>query len=438
MLNPFFFGNPVSPDQFTNRTRDVRRVVSRLRQRGQSTAIIGEPKSGKTSLLQYLAAPQNTADLYGEAGGRLLFSFVDLQLLGGQVTPALFWELALAPVRAVLGGADTPLGRQFALCGQNQYGAIVLEGLFRQLSSEGWTLALLLDEFDTLLHHPILNSAEFFGGLRSLASRSQGALAIVIASRISLVDMEGRTREIKPIGSPYFNIFSSVVLGGFPPKDAAKMLGQAGEAFSLNDRSFIQRVAGGHPYLLQAAGWLMWEAYQENLDDPVARYQQVSRRLQEETRLHFSDSWHSWTPAQRKALTAIALAHAGHLLAGREFNVRRLVADLRDWTPEIADLQARGLAAETDALASGWKVEPYALLWWLADELVRQVRADTPFEQWVRAQEMTGPGGLTSGQMERMGEAAQAVAAALGRGASTLIESLAKGYGEGAGKALLP
>ena len=56
MSNPFFYGNPVPPDQFLDRRRELRRITGRIVNQGQSTAIVGEPRSGKTSLLLYLSA----------------------------------------------------------------------------------------------------------------------------------------------------------------------------------------------------------------------------------------------------------------------------------------------------------------------------------------------------------------------------------------------
>ena len=43
---------------------------------------MGEPRSGKTSLLLYLSAPETRKELYGEEGERLLFSFLDAQTFG--------------------------------------------------------------------------------------------------------------------------------------------------------------------------------------------------------------------------------------------------------------------------------------------------------------------------------------------------------------------
>ena len=219
---PFFCGNPVSPQYFVNRRQPLRRVVGRVL-RGESTAIVGEPRSGKTSLLLHLAAPETKIDLYGDASARLLFRFLNSQVLGSGFTQAQFWVAALAPVKEQLVDPDPNgvLSKQYQFCQDNSFGSFTLDVLFQRLSEQGWQLVLQLDEFDLLLHHPILNCGEFFGSLRHLASTSKGALALVIASRLPLTRLNTETQVFNPTGSPYFNIFSEIVLGGFPEQDVA-------------------------------------------------------------------------------------------------------------------------------------------------------------------------------------------------------------------------
>ena len=101
MSNPFFYGNPVPPDQFLDRRRELRRIISRIVNQGQSTAIVGEPCSGKTSLLLYLSASEMQTKLYGESGERLLFSYLDAQTLGGEFSQAQFWEYVLRPLAGI-------------------------------------------------------------------------------------------------------------------------------------------------------------------------------------------------------------------------------------------------------------------------------------------------------------------------------------------------
>lgn len=90
--SPFFHGNPVFPADFLNRSQPVRRIVGRLLGGGQSSAIVGEPRTGKTSLLTYLSALETQTALYGVAAERMIFSFVDMQTLGSAFTPADFWN----------------------------------------------------------------------------------------------------------------------------------------------------------------------------------------------------------------------------------------------------------------------------------------------------------------------------------------------------------
>lgn len=88
MSNPFFYGNHVRPEQFIDRRRELRRIVGRVLNQGQSTAVVGEPCSGKTSLLEYLKAPETRENLYGAHSERLLFSYLDSQMLGGEFIQA--------------------------------------------------------------------------------------------------------------------------------------------------------------------------------------------------------------------------------------------------------------------------------------------------------------------------------------------------------------
>ncbi len=230
MPNPFYHGNPVAPDQFLDRRGELRRLVNRIVNRGQSSAVVGEPRTGKTSLLEYLAAQDTRMQLYGQEGEKLLFSFLDAQTLGGQFTQAQFWEFALQPLRdrIIDLDPDDPLAQAYAVCRENDFGTFVLECLLAQIAQVGWRLVLMLDEFDVLLHHPILNSAEFFGSLRSLASRSRGALALIIASTQSLGTLNRETQGLSRTGSPFFNFLDEMTLGRWPDVAVEELLRRAG------------------------------------------------------------------------------------------------------------------------------------------------------------------------------------------------------------------
>src|SRR6266508_1537882 len=75
--------------------------------------------------------------------------------------------------------------------------------------------------------------------------------------------------------------------------------------------------------------------------------------------------------------------------------------------------------------AEHWNMTQGVFLWWLADELKRNVRDETDFKTWIQAQEMDGL--LTSQQKEHLTRATSSILVHLGKGAGTLIESFAQG-----------
>lgn len=434
--HPFYYGNPVSPVNFLDRRQPLRRVVGRLMSDGQSTAVIGEPRIGKTSLLYYLAASETRKDLYGDRADHLSFSYLDVQMLGTQFSPVQFWIQALKPIKEqfVDLAPGSLLAQQYRLCDDNGFGNFTLEMLFRLLNEKNWRLVLLLDEFDLLLHHPILNSAEFFGGLRSLTSRSGGALALVVSSRLPLLTLSMQTKKLNPTGSPYFNIFSETILGSFPEKDVTGLLNRASNRFTIWDKRAIRVVAGGHPFLLQTAAAAMWDAWEDGITETSARRRYMGQHLYREQKLHFADTWQVWSPDMRKAFTTVALAHTAHLLPQREFLTNAFIEGQRDFGPELDDLEVAGLVTPDERMGGGWRVVPQAMLWWLADELVRAIRMDTPLEDWLRAQELDNL--LSHKEREQFGQVVRGAVQVLQQGATTLIEAFAKGLGEGTAKGL--
>jgi len=390
--NPFIYGPPVQPANLIGRRAELRRVVGRIVNQGQSTALIGEPHLGKTSLLYYLAAAEKRHDLYGANATQLIFVTLDSQAFGGDFTAAHFWEQALQPLRAQLVDATpaSAVAQQFAICQANGFGTFTLETLFQRLYAAGYRLVLLVDEFDTLLHHPILNSAEFFGGMRALASRSQGALALVVASRHSLAKLNADTQAFNPSGSPYFNIFAEVTLGVFSEDDGKTLLKLAGDRFTATDSRYLQQLTGGQPYLLQAAAAALWEACEDGVADGAARARAVFAQLYRDHDQHFADTWRVWTPAIRQAFTCVALVNAKGLLQQHKFDINPFLESLPNLEPELKDLEQGGVVARSAGPLAGWVVTQPIMLAWLTDELLRHMRNEADFSQWLQGAELEG------------------------------------------------
>ena len=104
---------------------------------------------------------------------------------------------------------------------------------------------------------------------------------------------------------------------------------------------------------------------------------------------------------------------------------QRLLRDMRDFGPELRSLKKQGLITEDKTVSDGWRVRPQAFLWWLADEMVRTVRDETPFDEWLEKQELGFV--LTRAEKRWLLKALGVVGDLLKGGASALIEAAVKG-----------
>lgn len=430
-MNPFPYGDPVPVETFLNRQSVIRRVVGRILAGGQSSALVGQPRTGKTSTLMYLSDSSTQQKLYGEKSTDLVFSFIDSHTVGSEFTPLQFWKCALKPLEVNIKKSprnDSVL-EKYTQCVSDDFSSFSLEYLFKALNKVGYRFVLMIDEFDALINHQHLNSIEFFGGLRSLSSRSSGAMVIVIASRQPIHSLNTKTQAINPASSPFFNIFKEFTLGGFPASDVSLLLERAGNIFSDRDRLAVLSVAGCHPYLLQVAASALWEAYEDGLETEYIRWTYMSNSIYREQHSHFLDTWQSWSPATKKAFTTVSLCETEKLLVDREFLLEPFIAGLKDIGPEMRDLETIGLVVKDKSVRGGWRVESKVMTWWLADELVRTVRSDRPFDQWLQAQEMDNY--LTKQEKDSLMQYARSIATLLQEGVEKFVETFAEGLGKG-------
>ncbi len=134
-----------------------------------------------------------------------------------------------------------------------------------------------------------------------------------------------------------------------------------------------------------------------------------------------SDTWKNWSPQTRMAITVITLAGTPQPLEGRQFHLDALLCDLRNFNPELRALKKQGYIKQSASNPSGWRVYPKAFEWWLADELVRTVRDEQAFAQWIQAQEWDGL--LTKGEKKQLVEFAKMLSGPLKEGIAGLIKN---------------
>jgi hypothetical protein len=421
VINPFIYSRAVMPNEFFGREAEIRRLVSRLAT-GQSTAIIGLPHVGKTSLINYVTDTDVIKTRFGKEFDNDVFRVLDAQMLRSIKSQAEFWEYALSPIADRLDKANSqkPLYAKFLLMRENNFGTYLLEEFFTNIKEQGIRFVLFLDEFDDLLSHPVLNSAEFYGSLRSLASRSLG-LILVLGSRRDVEQLNLLTQQINPHGSPYFNVFTQITLKTMKDDAFEMITKQAGNRFDNDDIQFVKAISGNHPLLIQAASAKLWEADDQGLKGSE-RYKRAGRELYIEAKQNFSDTWRVWSSEMKRVITIVALTQIPRLLGKHAFALEDDLKTLSDYSSELESLKDLGVLTQS---GNNWSITQGAFLWWLTDELKRNVRDETDFKTWLQAQEMDGI--LTAQQKQQLSDKTSVVLSYLGKGATTLIEVFANG-----------
>jgi len=380
----FIYGRAVRPHEFLDRESELRTIFNRLRH-GESSAIVGEPHIGKTSLLLKLADRGTQEDYLGEDAHCLVVSELDLQPVQTDYTPAVFWEEVLESLRKKPGHRSITQGLDLAV--QAGYTRRSLERLFNSVGKQGRRLVLLLDEFDRLLTHPNFQDPAFFALLRSLATRT-GGLALIPASRSSVAAMNQMGCNLLDIGSPFFNNVIEVRLHPFDEEQAEILLQNAGDALSLNDRRFARRVAGRHPFLLQAMAAFLIGTIGDD------RHARAAQSFYECTSFHFDDLWRALDDRSRTAAVILSLLEFGGRALGQDFAFGE-IENIEAFGPELQRLEESGLA---EKVRNGWQFDRQHLLlwrgerwtigaqafaWWTRDVVIAQTRRVPSFDEWL-------------------------------------------------------
>lgn len=264
-INPFIVGPAVrDPAHFYGRQVELQAVAGRVGGvSAQSISIVGERRSGKSSLLWQV---KNQAGALFHTGHRYLVLYLDLSSATGSSNRAL-----MRTVRRELTQAKLPAWKA---ADDGDLGALSYTLERMEEHHPDVRLVLLLDEFECANGHP----AEFDGLLGELRAEGQlGRLALVTASRVPLADLCAQGRiEV----SPFFNIFTQVTLGPLDETSWRALVQDGLGEVSDDDWRFVGDCAGRHPFLTQMAGALLWEARRAGAVDHGALRQRFEAEAQ--------------------------------------------------------------------------------------------------------------------------------------------------------------
>jgi hypothetical protein len=467
---------------FLTRTSELAILEDRSVHTGESTAIVSELPSGRTTLLRALQQRLQARDCR--------VAFIDVQTLDSSTTADRFWSSVLGQ----FGGA--------------RGGNLSFRGIERLLAEPGKRHILLIRDLQALVHLPDFRRGDPWGKLRSLTQTPR--FTLVATSRIDLVALTTATQEWM-YGSPFFNGMRELVLGPFTRSDALAYLGHHRPYLTPEDHEWILRCTGGHPKMLRFLGDALEQSLAAGNRGSGARLQAIAG-CRQQLRVVLQNAW-LFLPWQerwillRTALaqrSAVAFSRPGaplreiqdeplapgalirllesfdrdslrrlllHVLPARDlaalpgdsvsdlaystaaallldrlgavpsFLRKRLElehpghggrGDAHVWgapftsgapwqpTVETCDrLIPRGILAETRA-APGLEITPPLLYWWILDQL-HAIAAGTDLRQWLAQHGLAGH--VSSGEAEALVATAQRMEGLLGRGAAPLMEA---------------
>jgi AAA+ ATPase superfamily predicted ATPase len=381
--NPFTYGNPISnPARFFGRERDIEQVFSRLRNAEfESSSLVGERRVGKTSLLNAIAHP-DVRSKHGLDPNQYIFVYVDLEMIDKDATPQKLWQRMLRQMARTCQDIGVKQAIE-EIRKEDVIDTFALADLFDSIDEKNQHVVFLLDEFENVTANQNFG-ADFFYGLRSLAIHHN--LALVTSSRQELIEL-CHSDAIR--SSPFFNIFANINVSLLHADEArqliTRLLESTGITFSEEEVNLICRLAGYHPYFLQAACYFLFEAYTKNLSSDE-RFNYVQKEFRKEADPHLADYWYNSDDHEKIVLTVLALLERRGKANGRSFGVKQLQDYYARSDQTLSHLEKRSLiVAQPDG---------YTLFNWQWGEWITHEITDVPsdaqsYEEWLKSNQST-------------------------------------------------
>ncbi len=382
-VNPFTYGNPISePARFFGREREIEQVFSRLRNAEfESSSLVGERRVGKTSLLNTIAHP-DVRHQHGLDPNQYIFVYVDLQMVDKDATPQKLWQRMLRQMVRYCQEAEV---KQIIeeIRKEESIDTFALADLFDSIDEKKQYVVFLLDEFENVTTNQNFGP-DFFYGLRSLAIHHN--LALITSSRQELIEL-CHSDAIR--SSPFFNIFANINVSLFQADEAQMLIAHSLEGTSLtfgaDEIDLIGRLAGYHPYFLQAACYFLFEAYSKNLPSEE-RLRYLRKEFREEANPHLADYWYNSDDHEKIVLTVLALLERQGKARSRSFSMGQLQDYYARSDQTLSHLEKRSLISA--------QPEGYALfnaLWgdWIMTEITDVPHDAQSYDDWLKSNQST-------------------------------------------------
>ena len=299
-MTSFLSGNPFvaagmieDPRVFVGRKEQINAIVSRMSGvQPTSVNVVGEKRIGKSSLLYhfFLTWEQRLQD-----PSRYAVIYLSLQNVQCQRETNFYQAVAQELLNR------TTVKAKQSVC--NLLQKRPLERLdFSQAIAECKHQRILpvlcLDVFQELFKDKNEFNDSFYDNLRSLMDSSSLMLIIATTKRLDVYSKQHQ------LTSSFFNLGHTLKLEELTEEEVtdlvrlpASTVKDANPALGMHEQKLVRQVGGNHPFLLQIAGRLAWEAQQQGKDENWVKkqfYQQSNRLPRNQGNLLRKIRWVIW------------------------------------------------------------------------------------------------------------------------------------------------
>lgn len=378
-LDPFMRAGTVPADHLFGRDDVLRVALSNLLNPGGSIAIDGEWLSGKSSVLQFLADPVPHLATDGQAQfSQHVFVFINCQDVGAPFSPALFWRRVLERLRRKIERPDVVQEIDERLA-SDELDHNAIHSIVERIGQDDMRLVLILDDFHAVQDvKDIVAIANFADGLRSLITRQEHKAHIVVGTYRPL-PVVAASFYVGFSRSPFENYFVMLGLRTLRHDDVQKLVNlallSAPVTFTDADTQFITQLSGGHPYLVQLAGSVLYNARlttstsSDDLDTQAQGFMEEAATL-------FQRMWASTSSEEQMLLTLLALDRLQGKLNKKSYDLGDLDSILKRYGREVSELARRGQISRTGTSAESIQIFSPAYEWWIQREIESGSRQD--------------------------------------------------------------
>lgn len=316
---------PLPPEAFRGREHPVQHICQRLlNPQRLPTSVVGGPRTGRTSLLRYLASPFADARLPG-LDCRM---YMDACSLSSTSRPSDFWARAFrglrerAPTPALVAALD----KRLADVQTRALDTYDLEDLFDAFGKAKTCAVILVDGWELVLKNRNY-WGDFFHAVRSVSQRLPCGVAFVLATPRRLLDLWS-----DQMGSVYYNIFTTVTLGCMEEAEIRTYVRDALAAGALGPNpsaeDTVLAASDRHPYLVAVVTELVMDqlmtsgaidpgAIGEALRDPAGKVVELIRNI----RTELSATEKFWLDTLRAAPHSLSASQRGALEQLRDYGL---------------------------------------------------------------------------------------------------------------------